>query len=149
MAACLSKKLPYPVQQTVQPQFLQAALSSAPASARTVPFAQLPGESQVFLEETAMGLQAQAAHNSKYGSNEYNAADASDYMVGWLDDCLFVAGIQQDYTNQTTDDPRVAYARFLGVPLGDHRLDMFNSGYQDGTLPPLPLMPPETPPATP
>jgi hypothetical protein len=147
MSACLSKKLPYLVQQTVSPEFLQLALSSAPASARAVPFAQLPGESQVFLEETAMGLQAQVAHNNKYGSNEYSDADARDYMVGWLDDCLLNAGLQQDYTNDTTDDPRAAYAKFLGVPLSDHRLDMFNSGYQDGSgsLPPLPLMPPETP----
>jgi len=145
MSACLTKKLPYLAPLTLKPSFL--ALASAPASARAAPFDQLPGESQVFLEETAMGLQAMVAHNNKYGENDYNDADSRDYLVGWLDDCLLNAGLQQDYTNDTTDDPRQAYGKFLSLPMSDQRVEMFNHGYQDGSsgLPPLPLTPPETP----
>jgi hypothetical protein len=40
----------------------------------------------------------------------------------------------------------VEYAKFLGVPLMDSRIDIFSNGGQDFFLPPLPLMAPRTPP---
>jgi hypothetical protein len=135
MSACLAAKVPYLPQPT----------GPAPAWAP----AQLPSEAQIFKEETAMALQAQAAHDAKYNGNEYNAAEAQDYMVGWLDHCLLNAGLQQDYTNNSPDDPRVQYAQYLGVPLTDRRVSLFSNGYSENTLPPLPLMAPYTPSANP
>lgn len=134
MSACLAAKVPYLPKPT-------GTASWAPA--------QSPPQAQIFKEETAMALQAQAVHDAKYNGNEYNPADAQDYMVGWLDHCLFNAALQQDYSNNSPDDPRVQYAKYLGVPLTDHRIDMFSNGYTENTLPPLPLMEPYVPPAKP
>jgi len=143
MSTCLSAKLPYMGPQSVQPANLQLALASAPASVRSMPFASLPAESQIILEETAMSIQAQAVHDQKYGPPKSNAADGRDYMVGWLDHCLFNAGLQQDYSNNSPNDPRLVYSDFLDISLNDHRVNMFSSGYHDDVLPPLPLMAPK------
>jgi hypothetical protein len=143
MSTCLSAKLPYMGLQSVQPANLQLALASAPASVRSVPFASLPAESQIILEETAMSIQAQAVHDQKYGAPKYNAADERDYMVGWLDHCLFNAGLQQDYSDNSPNDPRLVYSGFLDISLNDRRVNMFSSGYHDDVLPPLPLMAPK------
>jgi len=143
MSTCLSAKLSYMGPQSVQPANLQLALASAPASVRSVPFASLPAESQIILEETAMSIQAQAVHDQKYGPPKSNAADGRDYMVGWLDHCLFNAGLQQDYSNNSPNDPRLVYSDFLDISLNDHRVNMFSSGYHDDVLPPLPLMAPK------
>ena len=134
MSACLAAKVPY---------------LPKPAGAATWAPAQSPPQAQIFKEETAMALQAQAVHDAKYDGNEYNPVDAQDYMVGWLDHCLFNVALQQDYSNNSPDDPRVQYAKYLGVPLTDHRIDMFSNGYSENTLPPLPLMEPYVPPAKP
>jgi hypothetical protein len=138
MSACLSRKFPWLQGITVQPAFLEKARASVLPGLRTT-----PAETQIMLEETAMALQAQAVHDAKYGSNEYKPADARDYMVGWLDHCLLNAGLQQDATNNSPDDPRAVYAKFLGVPIGDRQIDFFAEGYQQDVLAPLPLMPPK------
>jgi hypothetical protein len=144
MSTCLSAKLPYMGPQTVQPANLQKALASAPASARATPFASLPAESQIILEETAMAIQAQAVHDQKYGPTKYNTANAQNYMVGWLDHCLFTAGLQQDYSNNSPEDPRTVYSDFLDTSISDVRVQSFSKGYGEDVLPPLPLMPPNS-----
>jgi hypothetical protein len=139
MSACLSAKVPYAIQATVQRAYLQEAFASGPPSTRSGSLTQLPAESQIFMEETAMSLQAQAAHDSKYGP--YNATNELDYLVGWLDHCVYDAGLEQNFTYYTPQVPPAAYANFLGVPLTDPRIDMFSSGYFQNPLPPLQLMP--------
>ena len=142
MSTCLSAKLSYMGPQSVQPANLQKALASAPASVRSMPFASLPAESQIILEETAMALQAQAVHDQKYGPTTYNTANAQNYMVGWLDHCLFTAGLQQDYSNNSPNDPRLVYSDFFDTSITDVRVQSFSKGYGQDVLPPLPLMPP-------
>ena len=144
---CLNKYEPYLKVQSLSPAYMEMALYSAPQSAKAVPFAQLPGQTQIFLEESAWALQVQAAHDAKYGGNEYNPAQSQDYMVGWLDLCLFWTNREANPNDHSAHpDPRVEYAKFLGVPLMDSRIDIFSNGGQDFFLPPLPLMAPRTPP---
>jgi hypothetical protein len=143
---CLNKYEPYLNVQSLQPAYMQMALYSAPPSVKAVPFAQLPSQSQIFLEESAWALQVQATHDAKYGGNEYNPAQAQDYMVGWLDLCLFWSNRQPSDFGKAAPDPRDEYANYLGVPLMDNRIDIFSNGGQEFFLPPLPLMPPRTPP---
>jgi hypothetical protein len=143
---CLNKYEPYLNAQALLPAYMEMALYSAPPSVKAVPFAQLPSQSQIFLEESAWALQVQATHDVKYGGNEYNPAQAQDYMVGWLDLCLFWSNRQPSDFGQPAPDPRDEYAKYLGVPLMDNRIDLFSNGGQDFFLPPLPLMPPRTSP---
>ncbi len=141
MSNCLSKKLPYFAQQGVQPTFMEEAMYTAPPSAKSKPFAQLPGESQIFLEETAMAMQALSEHDSKYPRNpDYTAGKAQDDIVGYLDHCLTQAGLMPEGDDGTPEEPRYQYARFLGVGIGDPRIAIFESGY-NLSLVPAPLLP--------
>jgi len=145
MSNCLSGKLPYFTQQSVQPSFMEEAMYSAPPSAKSKPFAQLPRESQIFLEETAMALQALSEHDSKYPRNpDYTPATAQDSVVGYLDHCLTQAGLMPEGDDGTPEDPRNQYARFLGSGVGDPRIAKFATAYNLPWIP-GPLLPQSDP----
>ena len=122
MNTCLGKYVPYWKPQTVQPSAIQNALNDyAPASARAVPFARLPGESQVFVEAMAMALETQDARDNQYfkglkgpalaEAQGYDPTIFVDYMVGWLYSCLHDANlVPKTVTNQVQGDPRAEYA---------------------------------------
>ena len=108
-----------------------------------MPFNELASDWQIYLEESAIAAQAQAAHDSKFGPGQFVPTDAQDYLVGWLDHCLLNAGLEQNYKNNSLEDPRTQYAIFLGISTLDHRIESFSYGYSEEMLPPLPLMPPQ------
>ena len=138
MNTCLSARVPYWVATKIQSQYMQKARDAASASVRSTPPETLPYQTQVFLVETAMALQAQALHDSKYGQVEYdptyphdtsNPAYAPYYLAGWLDSCVRRAGLEP------LKDPRPAYAQFTGLPVNDPRRFAYSSGYTYGTAP--------------
>jgi hypothetical protein len=136
MNACLAKVVPYWRAQSVQPADLTAA-SKYVGDNNATPIA------PTIREELAMALQAQTAHETQYGAkNTYSEADATDYMVGWLDHCLYTAKLVPQSTNMSANDPRLLYSQFLGVPESDRRIGLFNEGWEDDTLAPLPMLPP-------
>ncbi len=149
MSDCLSAHVSFPIPQTVQPADMELALYSAPPAVKSTPFAQLSSQSQIFLEETAMALQAEAAYADRYPRNNYSSAQGQDYLVGWLDRCLWQANLESHPINNSPLDPRTQYAKFLGVPVTDDRINTFFSGYEENVWPPLPLMPPYVPPKSP
>ncbi len=139
MANCLSAKLPYSVPQSVSPQFLQMASQMAPAADRNVPFAQLSPISQIFMEETAMALQAQAVHDALYGGNPYNTQDSTNYMVGWIDRCLVSAGLRPLTNDDSPNNPLKLYALYEGgVSLKSDEVQYFLKGYTTVDMPPPP-----------
>jgi hypothetical protein len=136
MNACLKAVVPYWRAESVEPNYLAMAR-------QYVGKGNVTSTALTFMDEIAMGLQAQAARASQYGgSNSYNQADATDYMVGWLDHCLYRGGLVPKSQNLSPNDPRLLYSQFLGVPLSDRRIDIFEQGWGDDALAPLPLLPP-------
>jgi len=131
---------------TPQPAYKTLALKSAPASVQATPVPQLPAESQIFLEETAMALQVQTAHDTEYGTSpHFTSSGELDYMVGWFDSCLWHAGLQQKYGNFSNTRPDEEYAKYLGVPTTSYPVECFSRGYSAGlVMPPLTLLAPLT-----
>jgi hypothetical protein len=150
MVPCLQAKLPYKLATTVSPAYLQQAIASAPAAARSAPFQQLPNDVQVILEASALALQVQAQHDMLYRRSQYPAADSLGYMTGWLVRCLADAGVQPAFTQS----PFIDYNQFMQIPnsLQNHQAALFNQGfyYNSMGIEPLPLMPlPVSQPGTP
>jgi hypothetical protein len=147
MANCLSAKLPYSFPQTVSPNFLQMARDYfGPKSEQNTPYAQLSPISQIFLEETAMSLQTQAAHDALYGGNPYNTFDSNYYMVGWLERCLITAGLRPLTNDDSPNAPWQLYANYEGgVSLKSDEVQYFLKGYTTVDMPPPPLKPPQPP----
>ena len=150
MVPCLQAKLPYKLATTVSPAYLQQAIASAPAAARSAAFQQLPNDVQVILEASALALQVQAQHDLLYRRSQYPAADSLGYMTGWLVRCLADAGVQPAFTQSPFPD----YNQFMQIPnsLQNHQAALFNQGfyYNSMGIEPLPLMPlPVSQPGTP
>jgi hypothetical protein len=136
MNSCMSEVVPYWHVENVQPEYLAAADNYAGENHATTIAATIR-------EEIAMALQAQAARASQYGAkNAYNQTDATDYMVGWLDHCLYTARLVPKSSNLSPNDPRLLYSQFLGVSLNDRRIDIFGQGWGDVYDAPLPMLPP-------
>lgn len=156
LTKCLSAKVPYWNGQTLKPQYLQMAQESTPTSAGDSANYGFANQAQVFTQERALALQAQAAHNNEYfkglsgtalaqAQAKAHATDQSefvDYMVGWFEYCLYGAGLETTYPDLSLDDPRQYYSLFIRTAVSDPRMSTFNSGYHDGTLAPLPMLPP-------
>jgi hypothetical protein len=150
MVPCLQAKLPYKLASTVSPAYLEQAIASAPAAARSAPFQQLPNDVQIILEASALALQVQAQHDMLYRRSQYPAADSLGYMTGWLVRCLADAGVQPAFTQSPFPD----YNQFMQIPnsLQNHQAALFNQGfyYNSMGIEPLPLMPlPVSQPGTP
>jgi hypothetical protein len=128
MNDCLKAKLPYWEPANVQSQYMDMARQGASAAVRSTPPQMLDYQTQVFVVETAMAMQAQAVHDQKFGrprasapptfQNTFDPADVRDYsnpayapsyVAGWLERCLVTAGMQP------TDNMLRPYANFLGV----------------------------------
>jgi hypothetical protein len=148
MVTCLKAKVSFTFPSAPQPVYRQKAQALGPASIQSTPFGLLSNEDQVFVEATAMALQAQALHDQKYGSNEYPATDAMNFMTGYLVNCASQAGVEKSLTG----NPFSTWANYVGLPSGtlqDSPIAMFEQGWfwSSMKLQPLPLMPAQkTPP---
>jgi hypothetical protein len=143
MAACLSAAVPVLPQQTVQPNSIASAAKTfmSPKAWSNLP-QQPTGQSQIFLEEMGMALQAQDAYDSIRGltglakinakGGAYDPQQAEDYMVGWLDHCLQNAGLEQVVPPSAQDSKYQIFSG--GMDDGE-----FQTGYEDFPKPPLPL----------
>jgi hypothetical protein len=110
--------VPYWVPANVQSQYMQMARYGASRAVRAAPPETLPYQTQVFILETAMALQAQALHDSKYGPGKFDPSDPNEAvnpayapynLAGWLERCLAKKGLQPG------DDMRRPYAKFMGI----------------------------------
>jgi hypothetical protein len=145
MSDCLNAKVPYAVPPTIDASYLLKATDLAPDDVKIMPFNKRSAPTQIFLLETAMALQAQTIHDSKYGGNPYNDQDSLDYMVGWLDRCLVSAGQIPMATDSGPNNPLKLYGNYLGVPSNNNQVKYFLVGYTTDLLAPPPLMPPPAP----
>jgi len=147
MNDCLKAKLPYWEPMSVQSDYMDKARQSASNAVRSAQPQTLKYQTQVFLVETAMAMQAQALHDQKFGTeraspppttwgtydpndpHDYsNPAYAPSYVAGWLERCLATSGMQSDA------DMRRPYAGFLGVDVTDSRILAFGQGYIYGDV---------------
>lgn len=155
MNDCLKAKVPYWVPMQIQSDYMDRARQNASRAVRSARPETLKYQTQVFLVETAMGMQAQALHDQKFGAAKpsspaiqhgtydpnwtadySNPAYAPAYVAGWLQRCLATNGMQTDA------DMRGPYANFLGVGVNDGRIFAFGSGYIYGdVLSPATLLP--------
>jgi hypothetical protein len=149
MNACLSAHVPYWSTQAVDPASMTTArVLYLPQANQSTPLDQLPAISQIFLEAAAYGVQANNAHTSEYGPNSgagkytFSQQDAADYMVGWLYHCMYSAKLAPDFTNFSQTYPLTLYSQFLGVQMTDRRVNVFDEGWKDDVLSPLPMLPP-------
>jgi hypothetical protein len=155
MNDCLKAKVPYWEPMKIQSDYMDKARQSASEAVRSAQPQTLKYQTQVFLVETAMGMQAQALHDQKFGAakpsspaikhDTYDPSDRRDYsnpayapayVAGWLQRCLATNGMQSD------DDMRRPYASFLGVDVTDGRIYAFGAGYIYGdVLAPATMLP--------
>lgn len=113
MAKCLNSELPYPVSPTILPAYLTKAQRSASQAVSSVPYAKLSPINQIFVVETAMALQAQAVHDVLYQESQFTPANATSYMVGWLERCLVASGLRPMSYDKSPNAPWKLYAPFL------------------------------------
>jgi hypothetical protein len=141
MAACLSAAVPVLPQQTMKPNSIASAEKIFMSAKALASLPQQPtGQSQIFLEEMGMALQAQDAYDSirglkglaKSAAGAYDPQEAEDYMVGWLDHCLQNAGLEQVVTPSDQDSNYQTFSG--GMDNGE-----FQTGYEDFPKPPKPL----------
>jgi hypothetical protein len=78
-----------------------------------VPYAKLSPINQIFVVETAMALQAQAVHDVLYQESQFTPANATSYMVGWLERCLVASGLRPMSDDKSPNAPWKLYAPFL------------------------------------
>jgi hypothetical protein len=145
MSDCLNAKVPYTVPPTIDLSYLLKATDLAPDDVKITPFNKMSAPTQIFLLETAMALQAQTIHDSKYGGNSYNDQDSLNYMVGWLDRCMMTAGQIPIPTDAGPNNPLKLYGSYLGVPTTDNQVHYFLVGFTTELVAPPPLMPPPAP----
>jgi hypothetical protein len=143
MVKCLSAVLPYAVPQSISPANLADAQLMGPINDINIPFAKLSPLSQIYVVETAMALQAQETHDAKYGSNAYLDLDSMYYLVGWLDHCLYDAGLRVYSSDSSPNAPFKLYGKYQGVSTTAPQYEYYLDGFMMNVtgVPPLPLKP--------